>query len=54
MTAPVDAQRRAKALGELYERWLADHPGSADDPDDDPLFVDAARAIMGLGPLIGR
>lgn len=51
MTQPREAADRAQALGELYERWLNQNPGSVDDPDDDPVFVDAARAIMGLGPM---
>lgn len=51
MTQPAKAAERAQALGELYEQWLAQNPGAFIDPDDDPVFVDAARMIMGLGPL---
>lgn len=51
MTVPIVDQQQAQALGDLYEQWLALHPGSTDDPDDDPAFVAAARLIMGLPPL---
>lgn len=53
MTSPAIDEERAEALGALYEQWLATHPGSADEADDDPAFVDAARLVMGLPPLGG-